>query len=405
MKSKIFFYLILLTLFASLIPAVHAQTFSVIHSFTGAADNGYPYAGVTIRGNALYGTTGGQWPYGATVYRLARSGSNWLFSTLAGCADCGLPARAVFGPDGHLYSTSTYNGMYGWGTIFKLTPQVGPCRDLRCLWTVNVVHDFTGSDGYTPGYGDLIWDQQGNMYGTTSGGGSQGNGVAFEMTPSGDGYTETMLYDFPGEGGYYPMAGLVFDSKGNLFGTTSGGGLQDGGVIYELTNVPGVGWTEHVLYKFRNTDDGKIPFGGLIFDSAGNLYGTTSWGGSGNGGTVFELSPSGDTWTFKLLYSFSAVEYSCGPWAALTMDGAGNLYGTTKCAGMYGFGNVFKLSNTANGWVYTSLYDFTNGTDGAQPISNVSIDTDGTLYGTAGAGGDMNCGYGYGCGVVWMIKP
>ena len=255
-----------------------------------------------------------------------------------------------------------------------------------------------------PGGGDLIWDQQGNIYGTTEYGGSScsydGCGTVYELTPSGNGYTESVLYNFTGGAdGAGPWAGLVLDQKGNLFGTTEGG-VNGYGNVFELTDVPGVGWTEHVLYSFQGTDDGGLPFGGVIFDSAGNLYGTTLGGGSGGGGTVYELSPSGDTWTFKLLYSFTDQYYQRypGPRAPLTMDGAGNLYGTTYGDGYPFWGSVFKLSNTQNGWVYTLLHRF-DGDDGWDVLSNVSIDTDGTLYGTA------SCGGVYGEGVVWMIKP
>ncbi len=275
MKSKILFYLILLTLFASFISAAHAQTFSVIHHFTYYT----PSAGVTIRGNALYGTACG------TVYQLTHSGSNWLFATVAAlnAYTCVL-SRVVFGPDGHLYGTASY-GSADPGMIFKLTPQLGPCRDLRCLWTVNDLHDF----GSGPN-GDLIWDQQGNIYGTTMNGGTHGNGAVYELTPSGNGYTELVLYSFSGgaDGGY-PWAGLVLDNKGNLFGTTPDGGSNFYGAVFELSYVVGVGWTEQVLYSFQNASDGYAPRGGLIIDSAGNLYGTTSIGGSGGGGTVFEL--------------------------------------------------------------------------------------------------------------------
>jgi len=412
MKSRTLFYLILITFLATFIPAMHAQTFSVIYTFTGGTDGGGPSAGVTIRGNTLYGTTSG--PTCGTVYQLTKAGSNWDFSTLAALPNnCNPLARVVFGPDGHLYGTSGHGGTYTWGTVFKLTPQVGPCRDAACYWTVNDLHDFgSGTDGQYPGLGDLIWDQQGNIYGTTAYGGApncgfSGCGTVYELTPSGNGYTENVIYNFSGPDGEVPAAGLVFDNKGNLFGTTTGGGSTDAGTVFELTYVPGVGWTERVIYDFPNVDDGGLPQGGLIFDSAGNLYGTTQGGGSGGGGTVFELSPSGDTWTFKVLYSFNGWSSYCGPVATLTMDGAGNLYGTTICDGIYQYqgGNIFKLSNTENGWVYTSLHDFTVGTDGGWPVSNVSIDTDGTLYGTAQAGGDMNCGNGSGCGVVWMIKP
>ncbi len=410
MKSKTLFYLILITLLTLFIPAVHAQTFTVLHTFTGELDGGLPFAGVTIRGNALYGTTN----YHGNVCQLTRSGSDWLFSNIAVLPNSYPGARVVFGPDGHLYGTTYPGGPYYWGTVFKLTPQVKPCWDAACYWKVNDLHDFgSGTDGRWPN-GDLIWDQQGNMYGTTWLGGESGGdafGTVYELTPSGNGYTESVLYSFSGApDGANPYDGLVFDNQGNLFGTTPYGGTGTGcdydlgcGTVFELTYVVGVGWTEHVLYSFQNGSDGAWPAGALIFDSAGNLYGTASAGGEGGGGTVFELSPSGDTWTFKLLYSFSGPpEEYCGPLSALAMDGAGNLYGNTYCGGIYDYGSVFKLSNTENGWVYTSLHDFNfYGTDGGNPVGIVSIDTDGTLYGTTQWGGD----YGLGWGTVWMFKP
>ena len=401
MKSKTLFYdLILITILASLIPAAHAQTFSVIHTFTGGLDGGAPYAGVTIKGNALYGTGSLQC---GSVYQLTHNGSNWLFSTLAALGqDCGPMARVVFGPDDHLYGTTAGGGPYYGGTVFKVTPQVAPCRDAACYWTVNDLYAFGSSqtDANGPGYGDLIWDQQGNIYGTTNFGGAYGNGAVYQLTPSGNGYIESILYSFQGTpGAAVPYAGLVFDKNGNLFGTTAGGGAYGNGAVFELTYAPGVGWTEHVLYNFQAADDGWDPLAGLTFDSAGNLYGATFGGDDYNSGTVFELSPSDDTWTYKLLYSFPGSNWqNCGPAENLTLDAAGNLYGTTWCDGAYNFGNVFKLSNTENGWVYTSLYDFTGGSDGAQADCNVSIDTDGTLYGTTNNGGD------YGNGTVWMIQ-
>lgn len=223
--------------------------------------------------------------------------------------------------------------------------------------------------------------------------------------PQGNGWTENLLYSFAGPDGAYPVNGLVSDKGGNLFGTTGMGGANDAGTIFELTYVVGVGWTERVLYSFQNGSDGARPHGALIFDGAGNLYGAASNGGDNSGGTIFELSPSGDTWTFKLLYSITGQTY-CGPLATLSMDGAGNLYGTTFCGGAYDMGSVFELSNTENGWVYTSLHDFTGGADGGMRVySNVSIDIDGTLYGTTAFGGDLSCAPPDGCGVVWMIKP
>ena len=398
MKSKTFFYLILLTFFASLIPTMHAQTFSVIHSFTGA-DGTEPNAGVTIRGNVLYGTSNGYGNGNGTVYQLTHSGSTWQFSKIAVLRNLYFPNSVDFGPDGHLYGTASQGGAYGGGSVFKLTPQVGTCWDAACYWTVTDVHDFgSGTDGSYAGNDDLLWDQQGNLYGTTIWGGMSGDGTVWELTPSGNGYTESVLHSFTGADGAIPYPALIRDNKGNLFSAASNGGANGYGNVYELTYVPGVGWTEHVLYDFQGAEDGANPYGALIFDSAGNLYGTTGVGGSGGGGTAFELSPSGNTWTFKLLYSFSQASY-LGSVRALTMDGAGNLYGTTYSDGVNQCGNVFKLSNTENGWVYTSLHDFTRGSDGGGPASNVRIDTDGTLYGTALWGGD------HGYGVVWMIKP
>jgi hypothetical protein len=248
----------------------------------------------------------------------------------------------------------------------------------------------------------------GNIYGTTFRGGScnppYGCGTVFEMTKSGDNWTEMPIHGFTGPDGAYPAGGVVLDGIGNLFGTTQGGGLYNSGTVFELTYTIGMGWTETVLYNFQNKSDGDEPTGGLLRDNAGNLYGTTYDGGSGLGGTVFELSPVGDTWVFTTLYGLSG-SFRCGPVAALTMDGSGNLLGTTICDGSNGRGNVFELTNTQNGWKYTSLYDFTGGSDGALPLSNVTIDTDGTLYGTASQGGSSSCNPPYGCGTVWMIKP
>jgi uncharacterized repeat protein (TIGR03803 family) len=227
------------------------------------------------------------------------------------------------------------------------------------------------------------------------------------LAPSGNGYTENVVYSFSGfpNDGANVGGGLVRDKNGNLFGITAAGGTTGSGTVFELTYVLGVGWKEQVLYNFEGGTDGVSPSAGLIFDSAGNLYGTTYGGGIGNGGTVFELSPSGDIWIHKLLYTFTGQGSYCGPLAALAMDGAGNLYGTTWCDGIYGYGNVFKLSKSQNGWAYTSLYDFTGTTEGSLAASNVAIDADGTLYGTAWSGGHMNSCNNGGCGVVWMIKP
>ncbi len=392
MKSKTLFYLLVLTLFTSLIPAVHAQTYTRLYSFAGHTDGKQPKTGVIVKGNVLYGTTAA--PCG-TVYQLANTGSNWLFSPVAALPNnCSPRARVVFGPDGHLYGTSEAGGQSGGGTVFKLTPPLGPCKTVACYWNVNDLHDFNpDTEGYDPGSGDLIWDQQGNIYGTTEYSAS-GGGTVWELTPSGNGWTENILYTFSssdGLDGALPVGGLVLDSKGNLFGTTIQGGSNNLGVIFELTNIPGVGWTEQVLYNFQGAGDGANPFVGLTLDSGGNIYGTTA-GPSNGGGTVFELSPSGNSWVFTILYSLPAGDH---PYGGVVFGPDGGLYGTFITSGFQG-GSVFKLTNTQNGWQYSSLHDF-----GVYeyPECTVTFDAQGNLYGTTAGGG------AYGDGTVWMVTP
>jgi uncharacterized repeat protein (TIGR03803 family) len=196
---------------------------------------------------------------------------------------------------------------------------------------------------------------------------------------------------------------MAFDNAGNLYGTTYFGGTTNNGTVFQLT-PSGSGWTEKVIYNFQDGTDGRYPYSGLIFDGSGNLYGTTTDGGTGGGGTIFELSPSGGGWTYAVLYSLPGpAGDSCGPAWALTMDGPDILYDTTQCDGKNSLGNVFKLTNTNGVWTYTSLHDFAGGSnDGQYPASSVTVDSSGNLYGTAFSGG-TGTACGGGCGVVWEI--
>jgi len=262
-----------------------------------------------------------------------------------------------------------------------------------------------------PGYGDLVFDQTGNIYGTAIGAGS-GYGYAFELTPSGGKWMETTIYTFGnGDAPAYPYSGVIFDNAGNLYGTSLEGGTKIGsyGTVYELM-PSGPPWAENTLYSFGGGDDGRYPKGGVIFDSSGNLYGAT------DDGVVFELSP-GAPWNYKALYTFVCpCSAEGGPWASLVMDASGNLYGTAYSDGNpsknYGYGSVFKLTPQLDGtWTYNSLHDFCAGgrpcSDGAYPISTVVMDANGNLYGTTTYGGTgSNCYPGNnGCGVVWEITP
>ena len=387
------------------------QTLKVLHSFTGGGDGASPGAGVTMdQAGNLFGTTAsGGIDDNGTVFRLSKRGSGWVLNPLylfLGGSDGATPyARVVFGPDGSLYGT-TYDGGgdgcsgYGCGTVFSLKPPATACKTALCPWTETVLYRFTGgSDGAKPEGGDLILDQAGNIYGTAGIGGYQdggcsnlgGCGVVFELTPSNGGWTEKILYSFSGgSDGAQPYAGL-FDQSGNLYGTTLLGGSSGDGTVFQLT-PSGSGWTENVLYTFQDGNDGAFPDGGLIFDQSGNLYGTTLFDGKDGGGTVFKLTPSNGSWTYSLVYSFTGSE---GPAANLAMDGAGNLYGTTYLDGAYGQGSVFKLTRSGGSWTYTSLHDFTGGGDDGQPVSNVTFDANGNLYGTS------YLAYG----VVWEITP
>ena len=415
LRRTSFALMLLCALTSVALPPAPAQTFSVIHNFSGGQDGATPSAGLTMdKAGNFYGTTfsGGSKALGA-VYRLKRSGSSWvadgLYSFLGGVSDGSEPlARVIFGPDGSLYGTASLGGpgqfcSLGCGIVFQLRPPATFCRSVTCPWTETILHFFGAyPDGFFP-TGGLIFDEAGNLYGATELGGVEA-GIVYELTPSGNDWTESILHSFSGQGGYEPYGGLISDNAGNLYGTTQDGGLNYAGTVFRLTNS-GSGWTESLPHIFQLADGG-YPTAGLVFDHSGNLYGATTYGGSDGAGVVFELSPSGANWTYSVLYSFTGQDgcpdngyVGAGPWAALTMDAAGNLYGTTRCDGANRMGNIFKLTPSSGGWTYTALHDFSGGDDGAFPLSNVIMDASGNLYGTASAGGSQ------GHGVVWEITP
>lgn len=398
-----------------------AQTYKVLYNFTGGADGAFPFAGLTMdRAGNLYGTAaaGGQGNSG-TVFRFSRRGNGWALTPLysfQGGNDGNYPwARVIFGPDGNLYGTTfqgggTGCGGYGCGTVFKLS--VPPTA--LGTWTETVVHRFSEDGNGTSPTSEVVFDETSILYGTTSGGGASGCGwpgpgcgVVYSLTPSSGGWTENVLWRFTGSGdGGVPWAGVTFDTAGNLYGTSIFGGAYGGGIVFQLSHS-GSDWTENVLHDFQ-WNDGTAPFGGLTFDRVGNVYGTTARGGSQRGGTVFMLSPSDGAWTFSLLYSLTGTDPNnelSGSWASLTVDTAGNLYGTTVYDGAYGYGNVFKLTHSDGGWAYSSLHDFCSDapvcSDGLIPRGSLVIDGVGNLYGTASGYGTA----GVGVGVIFEITP
>ena len=385
------------------------QTFQVLHTFTGGGDSANPFAGVTLdpAGN-LYGTTDGGGVGNGTVYKLTRKGSGWTLNvlyTFNGSDGAQPDAGVIFGSNGTLYGTTYSGGARGSGTVFNVRPFPSVCKSALCPWMETVLYAFQGSpnDGANPGLGDLLFDQAGNIYGTTYAGGADNEGTVYELTPSRSGWKQSVLHSFSFTDGAFPSAGVISDNAGNLYGTTDAGGSSTYGTVFELMHS--TGWAENLLYTFQNGNDGLNPNAGLTFDHSGNLYGATRSGGSGGGGTVFKLTPSGGSWTYSLVYSFTGnVGGYCGPIGSLVMDGASNLYGTTSCDGSNGLGSVFKLTPSGNSWTYASLHDFMGGSDGEYPYCSVAFDSSGNLYGTTFYGGDLNC-RGTGCGVVWEIMP
>ena len=375
-----------------------------------------PVAGVTLGpGGKLYGTTT-ESPGDGTVFELKPVSGNWIVSLLlqfTGTNGANPAGGVVFGPDGALYGTTFAGGSglecyggAGCGIVYSLRPPANPCHSVSCPWTQTILYSFNGQpNAEEPYMVNPVFDAAGNIYGTTYYGGVGQMGTVFQLTRSNGEWTENLIQSFTGQNGGSPSSGLILDSAGNLYGTTPRGGETANGTVFELS-PSGSGWTETVLYDFPNRDvNGCVPVGPVIFDASGNLYGTTETCGSTNNGTVFELSPSGGGWTYTVLYSFGygVIGGDGGPEGNLAMDAAGNLYGTTYSSGAYGCGSVWKLTRSGSGWTYTDLHDFTGGSDGANPIGGPVLDADGNVYGTTWMGGSQGVGC-FSCGVVWEIS-
>ncbi|HWY23005.1 MAG TPA: choice-of-anchor tandem repeat GloVer-containing protein [Candidatus Acidoferrum sp.] len=400
-----------------------AQSEKVLHSFGSNSKFGVGPSSSLIfdaSGN-LYGTTvnGGTDNIG-TAYELSpKIGGGWteklLYSFAKNGTDGQNPAGGlIFDSAGNLYGTTDIGGTDGVGTVFELSPPVPPAT----TWTEKVLYSFlnNSTDGQNPA-NSLVMDSAGNLYGTTGSGGVFVVGTAFELRPTaGGGWTETVLHSFHqtagGGDGSDPRSGLILDSAGNLYGTTLFGGALGGGTVYQLSPSTGGTWTETILYSFANDKvDGGLPSGGsLILDAAGNLYGTTTAGGPAGGGTVFRLSPSsGGVWKEKVLHYFLAQSSSDGsnPFGSLTLDSAGNLYGTTLVGGtgtcpgtQQACGIVYELRPTAGLWIEKILHNFNeNGSDGYFPEGGVVLGSGGSLYGNTYYGGTFNEG------TVFVVKP
>ncbi|HEY2476342.1 MAG TPA: choice-of-anchor tandem repeat GloVer-containing protein [Candidatus Cybelea sp.] len=317
-----------------------------LYAFNDGSDGGFPNAGLILdkTGN-LYGTasTGGSSACSigcGVVYELRKNGgwSESILQTFTG-SDGEFP-NAVLLPSSHgtLYSTTWFGGSTGNGTVFSLSPTGSG-------WTERVLYSFGGTtDGSAPA-GGVIADRSGNLYGTTYKFDGDNDGVAFELRKRAHGlWKDSVLYTFTNNGGGEdPYAGLIMSSNRKLFGAAIEGGPDNGGVVFGLVLNKHHAWTEKVVHAFGSAGDGSSPYGGLVADKSGNLYGTTVFGGTSNSGTVYELSHSHGKWIERILYSFSGGSDGANPNGALTLDRSGNLYGTAEDGGQSGHGVVFEI--------------------------------------------------------------
>lgn len=286
----------------------------------------------------------------------------------------------VLDGSGNLYGTTYTGGSYGSGSVYRLSPS-------GSSWTYSSLYSFrAGTDGVGPAFGSLAIGGDRVLFGTTEGGGYFGTAFAICNCPR----REVVLHRFGmGTDGAQPIGGVVLDSAGNLYGTTSLGGAYGNGTIFEEKRS-GLSWTESVIYSFTGENDGTNPPAGVTLDPHGNLYGTTSLGGANGDGVVYELSRSNYSWTETVLYTFQGLTDGLNPVGGVVLDAAGNLYGTTFDGGINGGGTVYELSPSSAGWTFTTLYSFSGGYGG--PYNKLTLDDKGNIYGFTNAEGANGLG-------------
>lgn len=331
----------------------------------------------------------------AAIVSIAQAQTFSVLHVFTAGADGAYPRAGVtVGPGGVLYGTAEYGGTHGNGTVFSLNQK-------NSSWVFSTLYDFAGgSDGVAP-IGGVVFGPNGALFGTTQQGGPEDDGTVYELKPPATVcrlvpcyWNETVLHTFTGEpDGFNPwVENLVFDAAGNIYGTTTNGGALGAGTVFELSQSGG-GYTETILHNFAGDPDGAYPFAGVVFDAAGNLYGTTGNGGTGHGceygcGTAFELTPSGGSWHESALFSFdvrtSFMDNGYYVYSPLVLDSAGNLYGTTIYSRALLNGVVFKLAPSDGGFTPSPLYPFPSS---CQPYGGVTVDSAGNFFGTCLAAG------------------
>ena len=386
----------------------------VLYTFTGGNDGGDPAAQLIFDGSGnAYGTTvvGGTSNFG-TVFKLTpHANGKWtetvLYSFLGGNDGKNPYGGVTMDAKGNLYGTTVAGGSGGacsgdgCGTVFKLTHS-------GKVWSESVLYNFAGDrDGSGPG-GGVVFDHSGNLYGTTPDGGDVNGcacGVVYELSPAKSGkWKQTVIHTFTGgnDGSTGSLGLLLIDQVGNLYGIAELGGAHGDGTTFKLSPASGGKWKIGVLDGFKGMPHAGFPYGGLISDAAGSLYGTTYYGGANGLGAVFKLTlGTNGKWSESVLYSFKTGTDGNSPTSTLVFDGQGNLYGTTSAGGdPNGDGTVFKLTPTSGSkWKESVLHRFKNDLDGANPYYGLSLDKAGNFYGTTAAGG------AHGQGVIFEVTP
>jgi uncharacterized repeat protein (TIGR03803 family) len=412
--------------------------FTDLFNFSYDAGGFLPFGGLVTDGTNLYGTTSGNAPIdGGTVFELSPSSNgSWTETVLykfSSVWDGAGPVDSLIRDSkGNLYGTTNEGGNVnsycgsGCGTVFELSPPTEPGG----AWTLTTLYRFKGGTDGAESSAPLIMDEKGNLYGTTTDGGMVYTccGTAFMLSPPttpGGSWTETVLHDFGiGNDGTIPVAGLYRDSQGNLYGTTQGGGGRGPGSVFRLAPPSSGGtWTETILYAFTGGTDGGAP-GSALVRYKDSLYGTAASGGDLSAcdtgltqgcGVVYQLTAERNgTWSFAVLHAFTGSTDGSSPKAGLVVDPSGNLYGATlyggdnsnpTCRGTYyqGCGVVFELSPKNETWTENVLHTF-EATDGYEPIGTL-LASHGALWGMTLVGGNLSSCSPEGCGVVFKVGP
>ena len=372
-----------------------ANTTKLIYSFGGDADGEYTDTEL-VRDSAgnLYGTSvrGGTFG-GGTVFEVTPAGVHTVLYNFTGGSDGGEPYKGVtLDSAGNLYGTAVTGGggacEGGCGVVFKLSKS-------GSTWSQTVIHTFNGSDGSGPGSPVAI-DKHGIVYGTTPTGGSFGIGVVYQLRPNGSDYAFRIIHTFTGgnDGGGGSAGRMVIDKNGNLFGVCTVGGANGFGTVFQLSPVQGQ-WHLTTLYAFKDSPDGALPYGSVVFDKAGNIFGTTYYAGANDLGTVYTLQHKNGGWTEAVLYSFKGGTDGANPISSLVADAAGNFYGTTSEAGAAscGCGVIFKMTKGTNGkWTESVAYRFPGTPQPGFAYNGMIGDSAGNFYGASVHGGSANEG-------------